>query len=124
MSYRCQRSPQERRTRSELAQLLTEDFFLPGSLVDKARSCGKPNCRCQRGQLHRSLYLAVRHQGRRTLLYIPKALEETVRQGLDHGRRLYHSLDALGQQELERLLQHKQTLFQQRRARPQSQPTG
>jgi hypothetical protein len=111
MTHRSQRSAPERHARSQLAQLLTEQPFLRGSLVDRARSCGKPTCRCQKGQLHHSLYLAVNHRGQRALLYLPRALHETVRQWLANGRRIYQQLATLHQQQLEQLLQHKQRLL-------------
>lgn len=114
MSQRSQRSAPERHARSRLAQLITEQPFLRGSLVERARSCGKPTCRCRQGQLHRSLYLAVRHRGQRALLYIPRLLEETVRQWLHNGRRLREQLETLSQQQLEQLLQRKQQLSEQR----------
>ena len=114
MSQRSQRSAPERHARSRLAQLITQQPFLRGSLVERARPCGKPTCRCQQGQLHRSLYLATRHQGQRVLLYIPRALEETVRQWVSNGRRLGQQLQDLHQVQLEQLLQRKQQLSQQR----------
>ena len=114
MSQRSQRSAPERHARSRLAQLITQEPFLRGSLVERARPCGKPTCRCQRGQLHRSLYLATRHQGRRALLYIPRALEETVRLWVQNGRSLSEQLHDLHQQQLDQLLQRKQQLSRQR----------
>ena len=114
MSQRSQRPAPERYARSRLAQLITEQPFLRGSLVDRARSCGKPTCRCQQGHLHRSLYLAVRHHGQRALLYIPRALEETVRQWVQNGRHLAQQLETLNQQQLEHLLQRKHHLSEQR----------
>jgi len=114
MSQRSQRSAPERQARSRLAQLITTQPFLRGSLVERARSCGKPTCRCQQGHLHRSLYLAGRHHDQRALLYIPRALEETVCQWVQNGRCLSQQLQALNQQQLEQLLQRKQQLSQQR----------
>jgi len=114
MSPRSQRSAPERHVRSRLAQLITQQPFLRGSLVERARPCGKPTCRCQRGQLHRSLYLAVRHRGQRALLYIPRPLEETVRLWLDNGRRLREQLETLNQHQLEHLLQRKHQLSEHR----------
>jgi hypothetical protein len=114
MSQRSQRSTPERHARSRLAQLITEQPFLRGSLVEHARSCGKPTCRCQRGQLHRSLYLETRHQGQRLVLYIPRALEETVRLWVANGRCLSRQLQDLHQQQLDQLRQRKQHLFEQR----------
>jgi len=114
MSQRSTRPFPERDARSRLAQLITQQPFLRGSLVEQSRSCGKPTCRCQRGQLHRSLYLAVRHNDRRVLLYIPRALEQTVRLWIDNGRSLREQLQNLNQQQLDQLLQRKQQLSQQR----------
>ena len=110
MNPRSQRSAPERHARSRLAQLITQLPFLRGSLVERARSCGKPTCRCQRGQLHRSLYLAVRQHGQPALLYIPRALEETVRQAVANGRSLAQQVQALQQLQLEQLLLRKQQL--------------
>lgn len=114
MSQRSQRPAPERHARSRVAQLLTQQPFLRGSLVERARSCGKPTCRCQQGQLHRSLYLAVRHQGQRALLYIPRALEQTVREWVHNGRCLSQQLQDLNQLQLDQLLQRKQQLSGQR----------
>jgi hypothetical protein len=119
MSQRSARPAPERNARSRVAQLITEQPFLRGSLVERARSCGKPTCRCQRGALHRSLYLAVRHRGQQALLYIPRALEETVRLWVDNGRRLRQQLHDLNQLQLDQLLQAKQQLSQQR-AKPKT----
>ena len=119
MSPRSQRSFPERHARSQLAQLITQQPFLRGSLVERTRRCGKPTCRCRNGQLHRSLYLAVRHRGRRALLYIPRPLEETVRLWWHNGRRLREQLEALNQLQLEQLLQRKQQLSEQR-AKPKT----
>jgi hypothetical protein len=114
MSHRSHRPAPERHARSRLTQLIAEQPFLRGSLVERSRPCGKPTCRCQQGQLHRSLYLACRHQGRRALLYIPRALEETVRQWIDQGRSLSRQLQDLHQLQLDQLLQRKEQLAQQR----------
>jgi hypothetical protein len=126
MSHRSHRPAPERHARSRLAQLITEQPFLRGSLVQRARSCGKPTCRCQQGHLHRSLYLATRHQGQRALLYIPRALEQTVRQWVQNGRCLRHQLQDLHQRQLDQLLQRKEQLSphstKQKTQRPDRSP--
>jgi hypothetical protein len=118
MSHRSHRPDPERHARSRLAQLVGDQPFLRGSLVERARSCGKPTCRCQQGHLHRSLYLATRHQGKRALLYIPRALQETVRLWVSNGRRLYQQVQNLHQIQLDQLLQRKEQLSQ----RPANKP--
>ena len=114
MTPRSHRPAPERHARSRLAQLIGDQPFLRGSLVERSRPCGKPTCRCQRGQLHRSLYLDTRHQGRRVLLYIPRTLEETVRLGVHNGRSLSQQVQDLHQIQLDQLLQRKQELSPQR----------
>ena len=120
MSPRSHQPAPERQARSRLAQLISQQPFLRGSLVERARPCGKPTCRCRQGRLHRSLYLATRHRGRRALLYIPRALEETVRLWVQNGRSLRQQLQDLHQLQLDQLLQRKQQLSEQR-ARPKTQ---
>ena len=114
MNHRSHRPVPERRARSRLVQLIAEQPFLRGSLVERARPCGKPTCRCQKGQLHRSLYLATRHRGRRVLLYVPRALEQTAREWVQNGRRLGQRFQDLHQLQLDQLLQRKQQLSEQR----------
>ena len=122
MSQRSQRNAPERHARSRLAQLITQEPFLRGSVVERSRPCGKPTCRCRRGQLHRSLYLATRHNGRRALLYIPRALEETVRQWVQNGRCLREQLQGLHQLQLDQLLRRKEQLSEQRAQPPTERP--
>jgi hypothetical protein len=122
MTHRSHCPDPERHARSRLAQLIGDQPFLRGSLVERARPCGKPTCRCQRGQLHRSLYLATRHNGRRALLYIPRALEDTVRHWVRNGRSLSRQVQDLHQLQLDQLLQTKRQRSQQR-AKPKTDPT-
>ncbi len=112
MTHRSHRPDPERRARSRLAQLIGDQPFLRGSLVERARPCGKPTCRCRHGHLHRSLYLATRHQGKRVLLYIPRALEDTVRLWVQNGRSLARQVQDLHQLQLDQFLHTKQQLSQ------------
>jgi len=41
-----------------------------GSLVIMNRFCGKPNCRCQKGQKHKAVYLSQRYKGKTRMIYI------------------------------------------------------
>ena len=122
MNHRSHLPAPERAARSRLAQLISEQPFLRGSLVARARSCGKPTCRCQQGHLHRSLYLATRHQGNRALLYIPRALEPTVRLWIANGRSLAQQIQGLHQLQLDQLLQTKQQLSRRRLAPETDRP--
>jgi hypothetical protein len=52
----------------QLPQLLEDclgrEPLLPGSLYTLRRKCGKPNCRCSRGELHETTVLSYRGEGR------------------------------------------------------------
>jgi hypothetical protein len=82
---RSQRSSQERDVRSQAVQRVADQAFLRGSLVRMQRTCGKKNCRCQQGQKHAALYLAIRSGNRRMMIYVPPALEGTIRRWVETG---------------------------------------
>lgn len=71
---RAAMSAQERRLRSELAQLIDQRAILRGSLLVRRRVCGKPGCKCVRGEGHESLYLVITEGGRTRQLYAPKTV--------------------------------------------------
>jgi hypothetical protein len=111
MASRSQRSAKERDARSRAVRRVAEEPLLRGSLVVMRRRCGKQGCHCQTGEKHASLYLAVRREKRRTMIYVPPALEETVRAWIQNGRQVDELLDFVSQQCLEQLLAQKdQTL--------------
>ena len=45
--------------------------MIKGNVYELARKCGKPNCACARGELHRSMVLTWSHEGRPKLFSIP-----------------------------------------------------
>lgn len=47
-----------------------------GSLVMMRRACGKPGCRCQKGQKHHSLYLSQSNNGKTKMIYLPREAED------------------------------------------------
>ena len=77
----------------QLLQGLLEDCFergplLPGSLYTLRRKCGKPNCRCTRGELHENRVLSYRGQGRPQNISPPPEQIEALRQMTDDYRRV------------------------------------
>jgi hypothetical protein len=111
MIARTHYSVPERDTRSRAAQLLANQPFLRGSLVLRYRTCGKSYCRCQRGQKHPALYLYTRSGKKQVCTYIPRPLHETVRQWVENGRRVKRLVDQVSQQNLQDLLERKQSLL-------------
>ena len=78
----------ERQWRSRLAQLVSQHGFMRGTLQERQRVCGKPNCRCAQGHKHRALYLVVSQEGQTRQLYVPKQYEAAVRQWVNN----YHDI--------------------------------
>lgn len=115
MSARTQRSSQERQARSRAAQFLANEPFLRGSLVLRLRTCGKPYCRCQKGQKHPALYLYTRAGDRQVCTYIPRALQDTVRRWVENGQRVKRLVEEVGRHNFETLLEQKQQLLNQKR---------
>lgn len=91
--------------------------FLPmvaGSLVEQYVSCGKPRCRCQRGQKHGPLYyLYWKEEGRSRSLYVPRARVKELRRQIQHYRRFQAELTTL----LRRQQQAWRRRFQEERQR-------
>ncbi len=84
---RAKMSPQERQTRSQLAQLVNQQGLMRGTLLVRQRVCGKAGCKCTRGELHESLYLVRSEEGRTRQLYVPRAFEARVRRWVENHRR-------------------------------------
>jgi hypothetical protein len=63
-----------------LRAMTAEQAMTPGSFYLLRRHCGKPNCRCARGQLHPVWVLSRSEAGRRTLYSIAPAERARVRQ--------------------------------------------
>lgn len=119
MTPRSHRSPQERDARSRAVRILADKPLLRGSLVLQHRSCGKPYCRCQKGQKHPALYLHTRSGDRRVRIYIPPALHDTARLWVDNGRRLKRLLDRVSEHNLQALLGQKQEILARHRTPPE-----
>lgn len=76
----------------QLATLLEDCFgrgpLLPGSLYTLRRKCGKPNCRCARGELHESTVLSYRAQGRPRNISLSREHIDTLRPMTEDYRRV------------------------------------
>jgi len=111
MKPRSQRSAQERQARSHAVRRVADEPLLRGSLVQMHRTCGKEGCRCLQGEKHPALYLALRDQGKRRMIYIPPALEETVRAWVQNARDVDELLDLISTHCYQELLQKKKHLL-------------
>lgn len=105
---RSQLSARERERRSRIAQLLHSRWLLHATLAPRQRRCGKPNCRCTRGQPHVSLYVVQTRQGQLRQLYVPKQWESRVRQAVADYQQLQQLLEEVSEQEWKRLASRRE----------------
>jgi hypothetical protein len=57
--------------RRVLKVVFGRSVLVKGNVYELARKCGKPNCVCTRGELHRSMVLTWSQKGKSRLLSIP-----------------------------------------------------
>jgi len=60
-----------KKRKKALKQVPNMQECIRGSAVVMNRSCGKPNCRCQKGSKHKAVYLSQSHKGKTRMVYIP-----------------------------------------------------
>jgi hypothetical protein len=101
-------SAAERNFRSRVAHLATNRRLLRGNLSLRRRKCGKPNCRCATGELHTSLYLVHSDGGRLRQIFVPKQLEERVRQAVRDYQTLQKFLEEISELEWRRVKQSRE----------------
>ena len=88
------------RRRDELRQQLRALSLQPlmrGSLVERRRRCGQPNCACARdpGRLHGGKFLTVQLQGRTHALHVRAEDEARVRAAIGAYKRLWELINEL-----------------------------
>lgn len=114
-------SARERHLRSRLHLLLNNaEGFIHGSLIEMARKCGNPRCRCASddGSKHRSLYLGQTREGKKSMVYLPKDLEPQVRRAAECFQQALSLLEELNAEARLRLDKSKS----KRKAKKKSAP--
>ncbi len=105
--HRAKLSAAERGFRSRIAQLVSGQWLLRGTLSDRSSKCGKPNCRCANGEPHPSVYLVQSHDGKLRQICVPKAWRDRVRQAVSDYRELQRLLEEVSELEWKRLQERK-----------------
>ena len=100
---RAKLSATERSFRSKVAQLASSQWLLRGTLSERSSKCGKPNCRCARGDLHQSLYLVQSHAGKLRQICVPQAWQERVRRAVSDYREMQRLIEEISELEWTRL---------------------
>lgn len=105
--HRAKLSAAERHFRSRIAQLASGQWFLRGTLSPRSGKCGKPNCHCTRGELHRSLYLVQSQQGKLRQICVPQAWQQRVRQAVHDYQQMQSLIEEVSELEWKRLQERK-----------------
>ena len=105
---RSQMTKKERENRSRLKPYISHQEFLRGTLSVRKRVCGKPNCKCRRGEKHVSLFLTKSKDGKVEQLYIPKDKEELVRRWVKNYRDVQELLEKISSIYWDRLKREKE----------------
>jgi hypothetical protein len=98
----------ERGRRSRVAQLTHYSRLMRGTLTIRSRRCGKPACRCARGEPHVSLYLVQSQKGKPRQVYVPKEWEDRVRRAVRDYQEMQTLLEEISELEWARLKERKE----------------
>jgi hypothetical protein len=83
--------------------------MLPGSVVERKRTCGRPNCHCADGKdLHTQYQISVLVDGQPKTFNIPAGLVEQVRQKIKLRHRFEVAAAAICKINLRRYLKEKE----------------
>jgi hypothetical protein len=94
-------SPHLRKVRQHFQALARLLPMVAGSLVGQYVTCGKPRCRCTRGQKHGPFYyLYWKEQGRSRSLYVPREKVSQLRRQIRNYRRFQTELTGSLQRQL------------------------
>ena len=85
--FRQQLLQTERAREQQVETLLGAGTMVMGSFVTLGRKCGKPSCRCARGELHYSKFLSRSEKGRSRPVYVRSADEVDVAAKAESYRR-------------------------------------
>ena len=67
--------------------MLKSRGMVKGSVVTLARRCGKPGCKCNRGEKHKSKYLSISEGGKTRMVYLKPGMEMKVGEAAERYRR-------------------------------------
>jgi hypothetical protein len=83
--------------------------MLPGSFVERARKCGKPNCRCAGGKrLHAEFLLSVLVDGQPKTFHVPLEQADEVRSKVEQRKQFEAAAARIARLNLRRFLRRRE----------------
>jgi hypothetical protein len=98
--------------------------MVQGSFYLLRRKCGKPNCRCARGQLHATYVLTRSEQGQDRLYTVPKDQRARIRQQAAEYRRYQRARAVLTKRHMkllalvDQMAQQRLLVWPEKKAKP------
>lgn len=85
----------ERESRSKLKPIISWQEFLRATPTLRKQVCGRPGCKCQRGEKHTALVLTRSTNGKIEQLYVPKDQEAIVQLWIQRYRDIQDLLEKI-----------------------------
>ena len=99
---------EQRRLTSKLCKLISEGEFIRGNLTERMITCGNPNCKCAKGDKHKTLYLSVSISGKVRQIFIPRSLVKDVTSMVGRYKEIRDILESLCEIMLQDVLKRKE----------------
>ena len=96
-----------RKAQSRLRQLINQKRFIKGTLYLLKNTCGKQNCKCAKGEKHKSLYIQQTKKKNVRKSIIPKVKWEEVKQMNNRYREILTLIDEISDYEWEHIKDKK-----------------
>ena len=96
-------SKEERTLRSHATKIVSGKGLIHGYLSTRYQKCGKPNCRCTRGEKHEIFVLVFRLEGRTEQIPIPRRLAPTVQRWVDQEKALQDLVGKISALQVEKI---------------------
>ena len=90
-------SAHERGLRSRLTQLIQGSGLIRGTLSERNVTCGKPTCKCARGEKHSYLYIVVSEGGKLRQKCVPKKMKGDVQRWVDNYQKAQALMEEISQ---------------------------
>lgn len=103
MKHRTGQSEKERKARSRLHFLLRDKGLLRASLLTQKTGCGKPNCRCSRGEKHLSTVVEQHNKGKTRMRTVRGKEVKEVGQWIENYREARKLLEELSEAHWQKL---------------------
>lgn len=111
----------ETRRNGKLKKLADCQAFVAASISEVKRTCGKPNCKCARGEPHRAHVLTYKVEGKTKTVHVPKDLLEDVQAWVKEHKRIKKIIQEVSQLSMEIIRNHVQASRAAKRSRKKHQ---